>query len=525
MAADPLPSGQGDSLGGWQLLTIAEVSGIQTAVFEKHVTNRGAIAYVTEQRGVIAYIPKYIGDISRVRPRPTNTPHGVRFERTPQYIPGPDTPGMYILNSSEDPCYENVAALGGEYIGWTLVANEQGGPKVSLYLEPDGKSREISGKPDGDGLWEQDELGAYFDPASLLPEENPQLYEYTPGYSKRTLLGGYLPVADIGVWNPHYQCGYETMLLLPPGTDPKPLGRVRSIVPDHQVLRYAGSHGLTKGSDGKTYLDRYWNCSPQRFYEELVGIWNRWSSLYETTMPVSIPDEWLLNAARAGITLSRCSYRGLEPTYQIGEGAYTKIPERSHALFPVAQYEFIWANQLWNLTQDSDEYFQYYLDKYVLPTGDFLYNTQDQVEAPLNIGAFLANSARSFDYTRNLASLKRRLPVLERMIGFVLARYRYSKGQFPIGDRRRGLIYGSPEADLGDPNNDFPESHPLYYQNSVWVWRGLAEHSRCSCGSRPRPPTMRLSFQQRSVTTPSRKRCVRRFRHRSKRLCPSVRPR
>ena len=386
---------------------------------------------------------------------------------------------MYILNSAEDPCYENVAALGGEYIGWTLVANEQGGPKVSLYVEPDGKSREIDGKPDGDGSWEQDQLGAYFDPASLLPEENPQLYEYTSGYSKRTLLGGYLPVADIGVWNPQYQCGYETMLLLPPGTDAKPLGRVRSIVPEHQVLRYAGSRALTKGADGKTYLDRYWNCSPQRFYEELAGIWNRWSSLYETAMPVSIPDEWLLNAARAGITLCRCSYRGLEPTYQIGEGAYTKIPERSHALFPVAQYEFIWANQLWNLTEDSDVYFQYYLDKYVLPSGDFLYNTQDQVEAPLNIGVFLANSARSFDYTRNLASLKKRLPVLERMIGFVLSRYQYSKEQFPPGDRRRGLIYGSPEADLGDPNNDFPKSHPLYYQNSVWVWRGLAEHSRC----------------------------------------------
>lgn len=196
-------------------------------------------------------------------------------------------------------------------------------------------------------------------------------------------------------------------------------------------------------------------------------------------MPVSIPDEWLLNSARAGITLCRCSYRGLEPTYQIGEGAYTKIPERSHALFPVAQYEFIWAHQLWNLTEDSDVYFQYYLDKYVLPNGDFLYNTQDRVEAPLNIGIFLANSARSFDYTRNVGSLQKRLPVLDRTITFALARYEYSKQQFPAGDRRHGLIYGSPEADLGDPANDFPNSHPFYYQNSAWIWRGLSEHSRC----------------------------------------------
>jgi hypothetical protein len=468
----------GEIFEGWQLLTVVEMNGVATAVFEKHVTHRGAIAYVTEQRGTIALIPKQIGDLSKIRPRPINAAAAVKLERPAEYVPGPDVAGMYILNSNEDPCYENVAALGPEYIGWTLVANEQGGPMASLYLEPDGKSREIAGKPGGDGTWQQDQLGAYFDPAALLPWETPQLYEYVPGYSKRTLLGGYLPVADTGVWNPTYRCGYETMLLLPPGVDAKPLGRVRSMVPEQERSQFT-DRSVMKGSDGNLYRDRYWNCSAQEFYEQLAGIWNRWSSLYETSMPVKIPDEWLLNAARAGITLCRCSYRGLEPTYQIGEGAYTKIPERSHALFPVAQYEFIWANQLWNLTDDSDAYFQYYLDKYVLPNGDFVYNTQDQVEAPLNIGIFLANSARSFDYTHNLASLKKRLPVLERMIGFALARYEYSKQQFPASDRRHGLIYGSPEADLGETINDFPNSHPYYYQNSVWIWRGLAEHSRC----------------------------------------------
>lgn len=469
----------GDSQDGWQLLTIADMNGVSTAVFEKHVTHRGAIAYVTEDRGTIALIPKHIGDLSKIRPRPINASRDAKLERPPHYVPGPDKSGLYILNSSEDPSYENVAALGAEYIGWTLVANEQGGPKSSLYLEADGTSREIGGKPDGEGVWEPDQVGAFFEPSSLLPWDTPQLYQYQPGYSKRTLLGGYLPVADIGVWNPTYSCGYETLVLLPPGEDARPMGRVRALVPADLVSQFANDRSFSKGADGLSYIDRYWNCNAQSFFAELAGIWNRWSTLYETSMPVSIPDEWLLNAARAGITLSRCSYRGLEPTYQIGEGAYTKIPERSHALFPVAQYEFIWAQQLWNLTDDSDVYFQHYLDKYVLPNGDFVYNTQDQVEAPLNVGIFLMNSARSFAYNRNLAALEKRLPVLERMIAFVLARYDYSKTHFTPGDRRYGLIYGSPEADLGEPNNDFPESHPLYYQNSVCVWRGLAEHAKC----------------------------------------------
>ena len=119
----------GESLEGWQLLTIIEMNGVKTAVFEKHATHRGAIAYVTEERGTIAYIPKYIGDLSRIRPRPTNTPDGVRLERAAHYVPGPDTAGQYLLKSQEDPSYETVAALGAEYIGWTLVANEQGGPR------------------------------------------------------------------------------------------------------------------------------------------------------------------------------------------------------------------------------------------------------------------------------------------------------------------------------------------------------------------------------------------------------------
>jgi hypothetical protein len=467
----------GETIDGWQLLSSGNINGIETAVFEKHATHRGIIAYVTRQRGTIAYIPKYIGDLARVRPRPMNTTDGMRLERATRYVPGPDRIGTYVLNSADDPCYENIAALGPEYIGWTLVANEQGGPQASLYLEPDGKSREIAGKPNGEGTWEQDQVGAYFDPASLLSDDNPMLYRYANGYSKRTLLGGYLPVADIAVWNPDYGCGYETMLLLPPGVDAKPIGRVRAMVPIAEG-NSGPTQSLAKKPESYKFVDRYWNCSPQQFYEALAGIWNRWNSFYETAMPVSIPDEWLLNAARAGITLSRCSYRGLEPTYQIGEGAYTKIPERSHALFPVAHYEFIWAHQLWNLTEDSDAYFQYYLDKYILPNGDFLYNTQEQVEAPLNVGIFLWNSARSYDYSGNVENLKKRLPTLDRMIAFVLARYEYSKQQFAQSDRRHGLIYGSPEADLGDPSNDFPNSHPYYYQNSIWIWRGLKEHSR-----------------------------------------------
>ena len=464
----------GQAIDGWQLLAAIEINGVETAVFEKHATHRGAIAYVTERGGTIALIPKGIGDLAQIRPRPIASP--ARLERS--QVPGPDVAGEYILRSDEDPCYENVAALGAEYIGWSLVANEEAGPLGSVYLSADGKSRQPARNPQND--WAPDLEGALFDPERFLPFDAPHKYAYEPGYSKRTLLGGYLPVADTAVWNATYNAGYEVMMLLPPGVDARPMARVRvkRLSGINVTVDEHGAHAAHNAAAQAEYTEHYWNCNQHSFFSAFPGIWNRWHSFYEDTMPVEIPDPWLLDSARAGITLARCSYRGLEPTYQIGEGAYTKIPERSHALFPVAQYEFIWAHQLWNLTAESDPYFNHYLDRYILPDGNFLYNTQDQVEAPLNVGLFLRNNARAYDYTRDQAAFERRLPTLERMLAYVLDRYEFGKRKYPLPDRRYGLIWGSPEADLGDPNNDFPDSHPFYYQNAANVWRGVHEHAR-----------------------------------------------
>jgi hypothetical protein len=467
----------GQDIGGWQLVAVLPaLSGAATAVFEKHVAHRGIIVYVT-RGGEVARIPKYVGDLSKIRPRPVKNAPGIKFERPARYLPGPDVCGNYILNSVEDPCYENVAALGEEYTGWTLVANGETGPAGSLWLEPDGRSRQFGDNPES--LWAPDKTGRLFDPRDFLPSE--YLYDYVPGYSKRTLLGGYLPVADIGVWNPRFKVGYEVMMVLPSGADARPIGRIRAMLPmgSRDGLIPSGDSNRGQPPQGATFVERYWNGSAEDFFTALAEVWNRWQNFFNKGMRVEIPDEWLLNAARAGIVLSRTSYNRLRPTYQIGEGAYTKIPEHSHALFPVAHYEFVWAHQIWNLTSEVQPYFDYYLDHYILPDGNFLYNTQDQVEAPLNAGVFLENSARAYDYTRDINALRKRLPVLRRMIGWLLERYRYSKAHFPASDPRHGLIWGSPEADKGDPHKDFPESHPYYFQNASWTWRGLQEQARC----------------------------------------------
>lgn len=474
-AAPPHWMNVGDERDGWRLVaTISNLDGALAAVFERHVSHRGIIVYVGE-RGELARIPKCIGDLANIRPRPIDATPASRLERPSASVPRPDTPGDYILGSDEDPCYENIAAMGAEFTGWTLVSNEGAGGQRSLWLEPDGKSRQFG--PNPEALWAPDHLGRLFDPRRFLPSE--YLYEYVPGYSKRTLLGGYLPVADIGVWNPTFKVGYEVMVLLPAGDDAKPVGRVRSLLPEDrdELIPEGDTNAELKVPAGR-WWDRYCNTTRDGFFTELYAAWRKWQRFFDGAMHADIPDRWLADAARAGIVLTRCAYRGLEPTYQVGEGAYTKIPERSHALFPVAHYEFVWAHQLWNLTREVEPYFQHYLDTYVEPDGEFTYNTQDQVEGPLNTGVFLENSARSYDYARDLDALARRLPVLRRMIAHVVSRYEYSVKAFPESDRRHGLIWGSPEADLGSPRDDRPDSHPFYYQNAAWTWRGLFEHGR-----------------------------------------------
>lgn len=462
----------GESLDGWQLVAITEVDGKAVGVMEKRVTHRGAIAFVSMDE-IVAVIPKWIGDLAQIRPRPVAAPEAVQLKRAARHVPGPDVPGNYILGSTEDPSYENVAALGPEYIGWTLVSNEQSNPQHSVYLQADGTSRERLNQPP-QTAWAPDELNPVVDPQEFLPTYNPQCWQYVDGHSKRTLLGGYLPVADLGVWNPQFACGYELMCLLPDGANAVPLTRLRIMIPEEQVK--AEMH-IWRDEHGRAFVEKYPDEDAPKFFAELLIIWRHWENFFSESMPVQIPDEWLLAGARAGIVLSRCSYRGLEPTYQVGEGAYTQIPERSHALFPVAQYEFIWAHQLWNLTGSSDKYFQFYLDKYVMQNGDFLYNKQDQVEAPFCVGMILWNSARGYFFERNLETFRARLPTLRSMVGNLRKRYDYSKSKFPPGDPHHGLIWGSPEADWGDPKRNLPEDHPYFYGNAAGVWRGLKEHA------------------------------------------------
>ena len=137
----------GASTDGWALLTVVDMNGVPTAVFEKRATYRGTIAFVTADRGAIASIPTFIGDLATIAPRPVAAPADKQLRRTRTWVAGPDLPGQYLLDAAGDPTWETVAALGPEFLGWTLVANEQAGPERSLFLDEQGNSRELNNIP------------------------------------------------------------------------------------------------------------------------------------------------------------------------------------------------------------------------------------------------------------------------------------------------------------------------------------------------------------------------------------------
>lgn len=459
----------GESFRGWLLLAILDD---QTAVLEYRVRHRGILVYLNESGGEVLRLDEYLGTIREIKPRQINAEPGIALDREGQFHVGPDRASQYVLGSSEDPCFENVAALGSEYIGWTFVGRDGGGPKASIYLDEAGNSRQRKDDP----AWAPDRNGPLLDMADHLPFSFPEGYSYTPGYSKRTLLGGHLPVAHIGVWNPKFKRGYEMMALQPEQDGAPPIARIRVLL-DASEKEPLGSVVSAPDEEGMRFSEEFVGGTRKEFFTALRSTATYWEKYFEAGVRIDIPDQWLLQAAKAGLVISRCSYHGLEPTYQVGEGAYTVVPERSHALFPVASYEFVWAHQLWGQISSADKFLAHYLTKYILPNGDFTYNSQDQVEGPLNVGFFLSNSARAFRYGRDVKALEERLPTLRRMTEFVAERISYSRRIFDIGDRRYGLIWGSPEADLTSPNHDTPDANPYYFQNAACVWRGLQDHA------------------------------------------------
>ena len=317
-------------------------------------------------------------------------------------------------------------------------------PRKSIFLQANGVSR---GRfADNQSTWSPDTAGPIFDPTSVLPGQ-PEVYAYQHGYSKRTLLAAISPLptsasgiplqGGLRVHRPHHPRRRR------PRHRPRPLHRADGHPPKTGALH---------------------QHLPRRVLHRLAGIWNHWHNFYEIPCPSKSPTSGSstppapaspltlqLQRPKADVSNRR---RRLHQNPRAQPRAVPRRPlrirlgpaalephARSRALLPVLPRPL----------HPSD--------------GNFLYNTQDQVEAPLNAGVFFPTLPVPTTTPATPTPLPRAAhPRAHARLRS--HRYEYSK-TLPCHDARHGLIWGSPEADLGDPRDDDPQSHPYYFQNAT----------------------------------------------------------
>src|SRR5437762_1088347 len=96
---------------------------------------------------------------------------------------------------------------------------------------------------------------------------------------------------------PESRACYEVLVLLPPGTNARPMARIRATLPQWLAEQLGSTVHLLKSDHGSFYFEQYWNTSSEGFFSALAGIANRWQPFFEDHMHVDIPDAWLLDAA------------------------------------------------------------------------------------------------------------------------------------------------------------------------------------------------------------------------------------
>jgi len=80
---------------------------------------------------------------------------------------------------------------------------------------------------------------------------------------------------------PESRAGYEVLVLLPPGTNARPMARIRATVPQWLAEQLGSNSHLLKSNGGGLYIEQYWNCSAEGFFSALAGIANRWQHFFD----------------------------------------------------------------------------------------------------------------------------------------------------------------------------------------------------------------------------------------------------
>jgi len=350
-----------------------------------------------------------------------------------------DTLGEQVLAGGADPSYDACAALLPELLGYTFLANEAASEVI--YVAPDG-TLGVAATESGPARLDQ----VLFDPRRHLPADA------RPTNAARRLIGGYMPGIDYSFKDTRLGYGWQELAFIAPAAP--------ELYVSFRVARGAGGEATVSfraGAEGLTPISPEWFRDRRREFEA------HWQQVFADAMRLEAPAEAkVLNASLASLARAFVTHDGPKPRY--GVGLY-RDPKHNH--FPPATIGTANACVEWNLLDRARAHLDYYLDNAVRADGTFDYYGP----AVSEYGQLLDAVARYARRSRDAAWLRARVPVIERIIGLLLALRRHSQETHPRDDPRHGLLLGSPEADTRDQVG-------YYYAGSIWAWRGWLEVAR-----------------------------------------------
>lgn len=271
---------------------------------------------------------------------------------------------------------------------------------------------------------------------------------------KMGLIGGYLPVIDLGYFDEECRIGWEEIIFTHEDDALKSHVNIRIRVyrEDGEKDYYFYGMPATLGQDGKA------------FYKSLLELRLKWDRFFSGKTEIITPEERINDAYRAGLILAMENLEGREWPRRPKYGSKSYAAEM-HNTFPPATTSVVNCFLDWGLTREAKDIIRYYLINYVREDGTFRYYGP----APDEYGQVLDAVARCFWVTRDYVWIEELFDPIQRIINHIVAEREKSKNTYPCDSIFYGLILGILEA-------DYYKKPPIHnYSNDAWCWRGLVE--------------------------------------------------
>jgi hypothetical protein len=448
-----------DRFGNWVLMSVCELDGAMTAVFEDFENERGSILFVTED-GVTREFSKSL--------EPT-TEQGYTWYRghpKPDVLPGmPDILRDELLAGGGDPDPEQVRAC----FPPIRRSSADGLEKLHTFT-----GTAIS----------NDVIPHYYIDVPMVSRVPTEVVAPETARAIRDetlwegLVGGWLPIIRTVYPIGEQECWEVIVLATPEGAT---------------LLLQPTWYRFTRLRDGQVQEVRYVDSfiappgdpypRSEGFYRALVAVRDHWESELSGSMRLTTPEPWIADACRHALVLERITRRGAHPKYGVVERAYEG---EEHDGFQDALTSTVICTLEWGLLHLARAYLDYYLTHFVRIDGRLKYRGPEIGK----FGVMLTCIATYYDYSRDETLICEHDQKIKAIVALLVGRWESARRCDP-SDPTYGMIRGPHEADIGFlrqwedsrrleqeaagaslPGSDYEQP---YLSNSAEAWRGLRD--------------------------------------------------